>query len=475
MAIIKKIINWLKKIIWLIISCLKEAFFGKKKVSKKIKSEITNAKNKRYLKGYGAFVEDSFSEMLPIYLLISEEQKSLLIEKVKVIEQDLLKIDNIDQKVISTKLNVITKQIEKSKISFYQKEKIEKELDTLSNDHEISVDTDRKLDILKNNIDEIVKNFDKNVKEKVVKEYKKINYITISNVLIDETIEEVKKLEENYHAHRFNRLYYNREIDKIKRRINELRKLRNSNKIREEVSLLKKEIYTKSKDKYDLLYNDEVFINLDKSCDEILERVNRKVIDIKKPPKEIKKERQDKKEQKEEKKKEEDNLWRENILKRYQDLELASQLIFLSKKKDVSFQNVNGLFSYMNQMYFDFINGEKVIFNFERNKTRFELVKLYNSLGFLGAMLTKQEFVFKEHINYKLEDLIDETANKKAEVESFLTEKFNYNSEKHEQSILVNNKLDILREKEMERKKENGSLTLIKKREENSSLKKTSK
>ena len=107
-------------------------------------------------------------------------------------------------------------------------------------------------------------------------------------MLLDETKEELKELEENLKKHRFNRAYYDRELRKIKERIENLRKLRDSSDIQNEIYHLRKELYTKSKDKYDLLYNEEVFVNIENECNDMLKKVNKRIIDIKKE--EIKKE-----------------------------------------------------------------------------------------------------------------------------------------------------------------------------------------
>lgn len=455
MSIIKRIISF-------IINLFKR-LFSKKKVTKKIKKELANAKNKHYLKGYGSYVEDSFTEIMPIYLLIDNEKKEELVKKIKEVENKLLTIDNFTKENVFKEFKNLSTKLDEKSISFYQNEKINDKLDELLNDKELNINTISKLGTINSDIQAIINNFDKSISDRVYQEYKAINYITVSNLILDETIEEIRKIEENYKYHRFNKLYYERELNKIKLRIESLKKVRDSKKVTDEIMALRKELYTKSKDKYDLLYNDEVFTNLEKSCDEILMKVNRKVIDLKKDNKLVKEKKAIDKEK--DKKEEQEKIWEENILKRYEDLELARKLISLNQKKELNIETNKDFFIQLNQFYFEFLNGEKIIFNFERNKDKTELVKLYNNIGVLNALLTKEEFIFKEHINYQMDNLIDDTFNKKEELESNLKRIYNYDKKKDENSILVNNRLSIMKEKEDAKKKEKGPV-LVKKANE---------
>ena len=444
MTLLKKIINWL-------IELFKSFFEKRKKVTKKIKNSMNNAKNKHYLKGYGVFLEDSVNETMPIYLLINNEEKQRLLDKVRLIEEKILEIDNIEKKDILKEIDLMTEKIENSRISFYQDEILDNKLNNILSDKKLDVDTEKRVKELHTDVYEIIDNFDKSIKDKVIKEYGVINYVTISTLLLDETIDELKKIEDNYKHHRFNKYYYDRELEKIKERINKLKNIRDSAEIRKEIESLRKNMYTKSKDKYDLLYNEEIFLNLDKTCDELLYKVNRKVVDIKKITKKDTKEGNNKLEEAKEKDKEQELEWQEKIIKRFQDLELARKLILLNKKNETTFGDTTSLISYINNVYYDFLNGERVIFNYKRNKTKTELVKFYNELGRINATLTKTDFIFLDHINYQLDDLINVSISKKEELEATLEEKFHYLKDKHEESVLVNNKLDILKEKEMER------------------------
>ena len=75
-------------------------------------------------------------------------------------------------------------------------------------------------------------------------------------------------------------------------------------------------------------------------------------------------------------------------------------------------------------------------------------------MNYLNCVLTKQEFIPLNHINYPLLDLTNETITKKENVENLLAERFHYQVEKHEESTLVNNKLNIMLNEELKRKNE---------------------
>jgi hypothetical protein len=311
---------------------------------------------------------------------------------------------------------------------------------------------------------EILENYDKNIKEKTKKEYKEVNYVTLTTLLLDETEIEIKKLEDDFHHHRHNKYYYERELAKIKERLESIRKLRDNDSVQEEIMLLRKELYTKSKDKYDLLYNDEVFFKFQKNCDDLLKKVNRRIIDLKKEKEEkekdnkekkdkIEKKREEQQEKKKEKKEknEEDKELLENILKRFQDMALARQILLATGMRDKEIVDEKGLIEHIDRLYLEFISGERCKFNYERNKSRLELVKLLNGLGHVQSILTHKEFIPFEHINFSMIDLIDYVEVQKEGIDDILIRRPNRPKEENELSILVSNKLNILKETELER------------------------
>lgn len=444
MKIIKKIINWIKKLL--------NKWFGKKKVTKKFKTNIHNVKNKKYLKGYGVLVEESYNDSFPIYLMIDNEEKQELLHKINIIREKLNDLDEEHKDIEIKKIKTLIKKIVESDISVYQNNQINEKIELFLDENQREVKPKENRTKLYEDIFDIIDNFDDMVKEKVINEYKNYNYVTLTTFLIDETKKELKELETHLKKHQYNRNYYNRELRIIKNRILNLRRIRDGVNIQHEISLLRKDLYTKSKDKYDLLYNEEIFLNIEKECDDMLKKVNRKVIDLRKTEKkesDEKKEIKEKKEEKKEDKKQEEML--ENIIRRFQDMELARKILLLNEEKEIQIGNIKDMLLFMNSMYMDFLNGEKVIFNYNRNKVKTELVKLYNNINKLSCKFNGENYISIDHINYPLDDLILATEKKKKDMEIFLEQKYNYKSEKHEESILVNNKLEIIKEEEMEK------------------------
>lgn len=443
MEIIRIIIAFFKKLF--------HRFFGKKKIVKKVKKNITKAKNNRYLKGYGILTNETFNGFLPLYLIVDEEEKKKLLEKIKLIETTLLETSELLDNSAVNELNKLSRRIEEKKISFYQLEKIDEKISELLSDKKLFDNVDEKIEQLNKEVFDVLDNYDKNLKDRVIKDYKVLNYVTIATVVIDDTIIEIQELKENCKKHKYNKHYYEKEIEKIKKRLNNLKTLRGNRKILEEIEELKKDWFIKSKDKYDLLYNDEIFVNLNKICDDLYNKVSKKVIDIKKE-KIVKTDKKEVIKEKEKKKEENDLLeWQERIIKRFEDIELARKILLLRQKQREDDLNQNNILESVDRIYYDFINGEKVVFNYERNKSKTELVKLYNDINYINAKITKKEYYFIDHINYQMNDLIATTMAKKEELDLLLEKTYHIKMNENQNSILVNNKLDLMIEKEEER------------------------
>ena len=204
-------------------------------------------------------------------------------------------------------------------------------------------------------------------------------------------------------------------------------------------------------DKYDLLYNTEIFENIRNSCDNLLTKVNRRIVDIKKTEKKNADERKSKEKEQEEQMKKRDEEFQENLLKRFKDLELARRILLMSQSNNSLTKKSKDLMPILEQYYYDFLNGEKVNFYFERNKTKTELVKLYNNLNYMESLLQNHEFVFVDHINYRMDELVEAVLLKKNNLESIFERKYHYTKEEKESNILVNNKLELIAEREKER------------------------
>ena len=475
MTIIKRIIMW-------IINFFKKLFGKKsKKNSKVTKNNKTN--NSSYN-----------STSLPGYMMIDESGKLVLINNIQcakkklkdnshmkreiatiiallsnvgintaLIEESLNKegLDKLSDKkldVLLTECDTTTRQNVHKIIDDYKKnvgviEETISNLDSIEGyvkKHDISFDTSSLInseltDIIADDIIDKpisfdkdilnkIKNWDKKIVDEVKLEYDKVNYVTISTVMIDKIIDKYKKIEDDYRHHRFNKSYYEHELGKIKEQIDYLKKIKNSSVVYKEIERLRKELYTKSKDKYDILYNNEIFMDINSKCDELLNKVNQKVIDIKREDK-VKEEKENKKE----KLKEE---YLEKIIRRFKDLNLSRELILLHQEKETVVENYDDLSMYLNNAYLEFVNGVSDDFNYQRNKAKTELVKLYNDLNNILSYKRKEKHLPIEHINFKMEDLINAVKKRKEEAELELND-----SKKLSYSELVDEKINQFEEK----------------------------
>lgn len=327
-----------------------------------------------------------------------------------VVKENVYKIiDDYNKKTVLIKetintLDNMTEYVKKNDISFETSNLINNEVSNITiesiEDKPVTIDKD---------VLNTIKNWDKNIVGEVKLEYEKVNYVTISTLMIDKMMDKYKKIEEDYKNHRFNKSYYEKELNKIKEQINYLKKIKNTSAVYTEIEKLKKELYTKSKDKYDILYNNEIFMDMNKKCDELLNKVNQKVVDIKK---------EDKSKEEENKKERLKEEYLKKILLRFKDLHLSRELILLHQQKEVEIEDYGDLSIYLNQVYLEFIDGVSDKFNYQRNKAKTELVKLYNDLNNIMSHQKKEEHISIEHINFKMEDLIDAVKIRKEEVEN---------------------------------------------------------
>ena len=196
--------------------------------------------------------------------------------------------------------------------------------------------------------------------------------------------------------------------------------------INKHIEKLKKELYTKSKDKYDLLYNNEVFTKFNKECDSLLNKINAKVIDIKKTE-----EKHEEKQNEQEKK----TSRIENIIKRFQDMELARKIIMQTQKEDIELFD-SDMDSYLNKIFKKYETGMEEEFNFLRNKRKTELVVFFNELNMAISKEKKEPYIMIEHINFRMNDLEEAVDVKKNEVKKI----FNY----EEPKVMNDNKVMTL-------------------------------
>lgn len=486
MTLIKKIIMWLIELFY--------SLLGKKRKIKKfkvnLKKETTNKKKNK------AGINTPFDEELPSYMFINDRDKEKLIyslslmkkyleetnEKRKEVEERKIvkyledkyniKIDEItspkiletiikdievpEKKEIISKYNEIVKrdedfkvhidkidkvinEINKQEISIIKENEIDREISKITTDKNIQENTEEKVDYFNKNVIEIVDNIDEEFIKEVVREYNKVNYVTVSTMIIDKNYERFKKLQEDFKNHRYNKYYYEREINKIKHELNQIKSLKNNKEVSEHIEKLKKELYTKSKDKYDLLYNNELFMNFNKECDLLLDKINAKVIDIKKEEKKESKEEQEKKIKKEQEEQEEINKrkYLDNILLRFQDMTIARDLIKQAQDDD-NLLILDNKVDFISRIYQKYNSGIEQRFNFDRNRQKTELVILYNELNMAISKETKEPFISIDHINFRMEDLVEAVEVKKEEL------KLRKNLQDSPEELELNEKLELL-------------------------------
>lgn len=361
---------------------------------------------------------------------LENEEKRDIIDKY----QTIIKREK-DFKIHVNEIDKIIEKINKSEISIVKENEIEDEAGKIINDKAIDQDTNVKIDYFINNVNDIIDNVDEYFLKDVVREYKKINYVTVSTMIIDRNLEKLKKLQEDYQSHRYNKFYYEREIKKIKHELNQIRNLKNKKEVNEHIEKLRKELYTKSKDKYDLLYNNEVFTNINEECDSLLNKLNAKVIDIKKE------------EPKVEDNKKKLNL--ENILKRFQDMELARQLILLSQINNRE-EYVQDKERFINLLIQEEEKNLNENFNFNRNKKKTELVIMFNDLNMAISDIKKEEYTSIDHINFRMEDLEEAVKVRKNELNTILKTKNTAVDEKKEN--IVQNNRQYVKKKDLNQK-----------------------
>ena len=346
-----------------------------------------------------------------------------------------------DRKVINENINnldITIDKLEKRNITLIEKNSIEDKIDNFINSKNTNLLED--VNNINSDILYTMKNINKNIIDKVKIEYKKINYVTLTTELLDEIQLKFKKIESEYNSHLYNKYYYEREINKIKKHILELKELKNKPEVYSEILKLRKELYTKSKDKYDILYNNEVFMNINEQCDNLIGKVNAKVVDIKKEKKE--------KEAKKDKNKE----YLKKIILRFKDMELARELIIGNEQED--FDNYKEMILYIKNIYEGYSDIELPPFNFERNKQKTELIILFNKLNKVNCHLKKEKYLPIEHINFRMNDILDAVNYKKEELSKIMLKEYNIDIS----NKFVDEKINNLMKKE----KSNKVKTLVK-------------
>lgn len=445
-------------------------FKKKKQISNKkeqIKLKEQQQTKKKYNIKLNINNENKESSLGSMYPKLNQKNKLLLTKKTNDLKRKIISLDIENNDININTIDNIIKTINNNDIYINQAIEINSLLNEINNDNELNLNTNDKLNILKDNISTIIdkklNDYETSIIKKAYSEYDNVNYVIMTTLLIDDIIEEINELTDDFKKNKYSKAEYERKINKIKNKIDKLETINNRKEVREEIENLKKDFYTKKKDKYDLLYNEEIFINLNNKCDELLIIINnkekeqqhiKKVVEtkIEEKKQEGKKIKEQKKNEKEQKKKEELEL-NEKILKRFIDLEFAHKLLLLRESNRKKLTSKEEIINETIKYYNDFLLEEHQTFNFERNKIKLEVAKLYNDINNTICIIEKKEFIPLEHINIKLDALTEATLENQTILNSLIEKKHGYNMDNNENSKMVTNKLtNILNN---ENKKEN--------------------
>ncbi len=302
----------------------------------------------------------------------------------------------------------------------------------------------------------------KNIKKELVKEVKKEkvkdeeividnSYVITTTKIIEKIIKRLKDIKEDFAIDK-NLDRVEEKAKDIKKQVLELLEIYNTRDVQELIRKLKYDHDTKKEDKYDILFNDEIFKNIINECDGIL-NIRRERKEAKKEEKKKEKEEKKKEETKEKQKTKEERIKEQaeeqqkiNIRKRFEDLFLANQLL----EQDVLLKKDPDLVTFLRTNYFLFGMADKHAFNFERNRNKYEVVRLFNNLVYASSVLDGAPYEPLLHINVNYRELLLNTMELQAHIDKRVHKVY---GEVHlgDQSSVVLDKLYGYYEKEVER------------------------
>ena len=487
----KKIIDFFKKIFAWILSLFLDRKHLKKNRKKKKRVYAHEVSSKAVpVKEFSHRDEDMGSaHVIKSYPYTEAKELKSIVELVEELKEKIISEPDIEKKVDSKELAETIKKIDEIKevvnkdLTVMQTEEIKEILHESIKDPEVSVTKEEKIDKIKKDINEVVDNkldkHEKDLIEKACEKYEKVNYVIATTVEIEEIEKDLKDLADEIKVNNHKKSYYVDKINEIKKKIERLQKINKIPSVYEELERLKEDFYTKEHDKYDLLYNKEVFINLDQQCDELLETIETREKEqevIKVEQKEAREERkreehqkrveqEQQREEERERRQAEKDEYIDNIIKRYRDLKIAADLISTGiifhalRKKNKSIVQV------LQDDYDDFLRGEDAPFEFDRNRRKTEVSVLYNNL--LETLTGYQGLPFEPvmHINYPYQNLLEETLAVKDTVDRMTTAKTGHDMVMDEKSVMVSDKLnsELTMEKENNRAKGKVDKVLIRK------------
>ena len=407
-----------------------------------------------------------------------EEKKKEEIKEQKQVkeEQDVKEQEELQEKIVEEQKVDKKEEVSKEQepLNVIQEEDIKEVLTETINDKELNINTDEKINNIKKEINKIVDDrlntYEKNIIEKAFYKYDKVNYVVTTTMEIEDLERDIKELKDDIKINKHKKAYYVDKVKEIEKKIERLKKINKNPSVYKELERLKEDFYTKSIDKYDLLYNKEVFISLEEQCDNIIDFIDEKEQEEKKRDKE-EKEKKEEERQKERARREEIQELREkereqrrreqeehraNIIRRYIDLKKANTILMTNSIIHHERLNDKDILRTLQDDYDDFLKGEENSFNFDRNKNKTEVCKLYNNLVEILSNEQGIEFTPLEHINYQYQELLEETLYTKEAVEKVTFNKTGQDVMLEPKSVMVSDKLNNELQKEKVRNSELG-------------------
>ena len=225
---------------------------------KKKNKHITN---KTLHKAYINHDEEN-DNIINLYTGVLPKELEIINNKLDTIRKKVIKNNDEDIKKELNTLNNIGDLITEQKIFINNFDEIKSIIDNTLFDEDLHLNTQEKISLLKENIEELIdenlNTYEKNIIKKAYYEYEKVNYVIITTMIIDDIYNDLQKLNDKSLKNQHNKEYFIRKIKEIEEKIEHIKTLNTKEEVVRELENLKNDVYTKRKDKYDLLYNSEI-------------------------------------------------------------------------------------------------------------------------------------------------------------------------------------------------------------------------
>ena len=213
--IIEKIKLWLKN------------FLNKKKQNIKKKQAPLKEKDKQkkvYLNKLAFDNGNKSANVGTIYPKLSKKNLELLNKKTMNLKNKIIDLENNNNNIKI--INSIIDEINQNDLYINQAIKINHLLNEINEDNDLNLNTNEKLNILKDNIsliiDKKLDDYENDIIKKAYNEYNQVNYVIMTSLMIDDIINEINELTNDFEKNKYSKAEYERRINKIKDKIDKL-------------------------------------------------------------------------------------------------------------------------------------------------------------------------------------------------------------------------------------------------------------